>query len=98
MPNGVRDLAVQPIGSELDCRLVFSALPSEVTGPVEERFAPDVREAAAELRDRGAQAQWGMKALHHLETLAVSEAAWQNGRAGPVEPVSTSFDTLVTRR
>ncbi len=39
MPDPVRDLVVQPVESELDCRLVFSALPSGVAGPVEERFA-----------------------------------------------------------
>jgi aspartate-semialdehyde dehydrogenase len=35
----VRDLIVQPIEPGLDCRLVFSALPSGIAGPVEERFA-----------------------------------------------------------
>jgi aspartate-semialdehyde dehydrogenase len=39
IPNGVRDLVVNSIGPELDCQLVFSALPSKVAGPVEERFA-----------------------------------------------------------
>ena len=32
-------VAVRPIEPGLDCRLVFSALPSKVAGPVEERFA-----------------------------------------------------------
>jgi aspartate-semialdehyde dehydrogenase len=39
IPDGVCDLIVQPIEPGLDCRLVFSALPSGVAGPVEERFA-----------------------------------------------------------
>ena len=39
MPGAARDLIVHPIGSELDCRLIFSALPSAVAGPVEERYA-----------------------------------------------------------
>jgi aspartate-semialdehyde dehydrogenase len=39
IPNAVRDLVIHPLGPELDCRLVFSALPTAVAGPVEERFA-----------------------------------------------------------
>jgi len=39
MPEGVRDLVVHTIEPELDCQLVFSALPSEVARTVEEHFA-----------------------------------------------------------
>jgi len=39
MPDAVRDLVVASLEPELDCQLVFSALPSRVAGPVEERFA-----------------------------------------------------------
>jgi aspartate-semialdehyde dehydrogenase len=39
MPDAVRDLVVRPIGPALDCQVVFSALPSAVAGPVEERCA-----------------------------------------------------------
>jgi aspartate-semialdehyde dehydrogenase len=39
IPGAVRDLVVGPIEPGLDCRLVFSALPSQVAAPVEERFA-----------------------------------------------------------
>jgi aspartate-semialdehyde dehydrogenase len=40
MPDAMADLIVQPIDEPtLDCRLVFSALPSSVAGPVEQRFA-----------------------------------------------------------
>jgi aspartate-semialdehyde dehydrogenase len=39
IPDAVRDLVIQPLDSELDCHLVFSALPTAVAGPVEERFA-----------------------------------------------------------
>jgi aspartate-semialdehyde dehydrogenase len=41
MPKGVRDLVVQPTegAPDLDCSLVFSALPSESAGLVEEGFA-----------------------------------------------------------
>ncbi|MBL7201533.1 MAG: aspartate-semialdehyde dehydrogenase [Anaerolineae bacterium] len=39
MPEAVRDLVVGPIEPGLDCRLVFSSLPSGVAGPAEERFA-----------------------------------------------------------
>jgi aspartate-semialdehyde dehydrogenase len=39
MPEAVRDLTVQPIAPPLDCRVVFSSLPSSVAGPVEARFA-----------------------------------------------------------
>jgi len=39
IPDIVQEMVVHPIGSELDCRLIFSALPSKVAGPVEERHA-----------------------------------------------------------
>ena len=39
MPEAARSLVVQPIEPGLDCRLVFSALPSSVAGPVEQSFA-----------------------------------------------------------
>ncbi len=39
MPDAVRDLVVQPCEPPLDCRLVFSALPADVAGPAEDRFA-----------------------------------------------------------
>ena len=39
IPDAVRDLVVRPIGPALDCQVVFSALPSAVAGPVEERCA-----------------------------------------------------------
>jgi aspartate-semialdehyde dehydrogenase len=39
MPAAVRDLVVQPIDAELDCQVVFSALPASVAGPVEEELA-----------------------------------------------------------
>ena len=39
IPPGVGELVVQPLEAEVDCRLVFSALPAEVAGPAEERFA-----------------------------------------------------------
>jgi aspartate-semialdehyde dehydrogenase len=39
MPGRVADLVIQDIEPALDCRVVFSALPSSVAGPVEERFA-----------------------------------------------------------
>jgi len=39
IPETVRDLIVQPIEPGLDCRVVFSSLPSKVAAPVEERFA-----------------------------------------------------------
>lgn len=39
VPRAVGNLVVQPIEPGLDCRLVFSALPSSVAGPMEERFA-----------------------------------------------------------
>lgn len=39
MPEAVRELVVRPIELSLDCHLVFSALPSDVAGPVEESFA-----------------------------------------------------------
>ena len=39
MPEAVRDRIVRAIEPDLDCRLLFSALPSRVAGPVEERFA-----------------------------------------------------------
>jgi len=39
MPEAAAGLEVWPLEPELDCRLVFSALPAEVAGSVEERFA-----------------------------------------------------------
>jgi aspartate-semialdehyde dehydrogenase len=39
MPAAVRDLVVQPIDAELDCQVIFSALPASVAGPVEEELA-----------------------------------------------------------
>lgn len=39
IPGSIAGLVVQPIEPGLDCRLVFSALPSSVAGPVEEDFA-----------------------------------------------------------
>jgi aspartate-semialdehyde dehydrogenase len=39
LPPSVRDLVVQPCEPGLDCDLVFSGLPSDVAGPVEEAFA-----------------------------------------------------------
>ncbi|MFQ6058172.1 MAG: aspartate-semialdehyde dehydrogenase [Anaerolineae bacterium] len=39
MPEAVRDTVVQPCQPGLDCQLVFSALPGDVAGPVEEDFA-----------------------------------------------------------
>ncbi len=39
MPDAVRDLVVGPIESELEPQLIFSALPTAVAGPVEQRFA-----------------------------------------------------------
>jgi aspartate-semialdehyde dehydrogenase len=39
MPEAARGLVVQPIKPGLNCRLVFSALPSSVAGPVEQGFA-----------------------------------------------------------
>jgi aspartate-semialdehyde dehydrogenase len=39
IPDAVRELVVRPMGEELDCRLIFSALPSSVAGPVEEEYA-----------------------------------------------------------
>ena len=38
-PESVRDIVVQPIETNLDCQLVFSALPSSVAMAVEEDFA-----------------------------------------------------------
>ena len=38
-PASVRDLMVQPLEPDLDCELVFSALPADVAYDVEERFA-----------------------------------------------------------
>ena len=38
-PEEVRGIVVQPTLPELDCDVVFSALPSSVAGPVEEAFA-----------------------------------------------------------
>jgi aspartate-semialdehyde dehydrogenase len=39
MPIPVRDFEVQPLDQAMDCTLVFSALPSDVAGPVEEKLA-----------------------------------------------------------
>src|SRR5512136_488908 len=39
MPASIRDMVVQPCEPVLDCDLVFSGLPSDVAGPVEEAFA-----------------------------------------------------------
>jgi aspartate-semialdehyde dehydrogenase len=39
IPEAVRDLIVQSIEPGLDCRVVFSSLPSKVADPVEQRFA-----------------------------------------------------------
>jgi len=38
-PASVRELIVQPCEPGLDCEIVFSALPSSVAGPIEERMA-----------------------------------------------------------
>lgn len=38
-PAAVREMVVQPCEPRLDCRLVFSALPSRVAGKIEEDFA-----------------------------------------------------------
>lgn len=39
MPPALREVIVQPTTPELDCRVVFSALPSSVAGPIEEELA-----------------------------------------------------------
>jgi len=39
MPSSLREVIVQPTTPELDCRVVFSALPSSVAGPIEEELA-----------------------------------------------------------
>jgi aspartate-semialdehyde dehydrogenase len=39
MPDAVRDMLVRPLAPRLDCRLVFSALPSKVASAVEKEFA-----------------------------------------------------------
>ncbi|HOB54596.1 MAG TPA: aspartate-semialdehyde dehydrogenase [Acidobacteriota bacterium] len=39
VPEAAAGLEVWPLEPELDCRLVFSALPADVAGSVEERFA-----------------------------------------------------------
>ena len=39
MPEGVRDVIVRPTEHDLDCQLVFSALPSGLALPVEQYFA-----------------------------------------------------------
>jgi len=39
MPAPLRETIVQPTTPEIDCRLVFSALPGDVAGPVEEELA-----------------------------------------------------------
>ncbi|MBN1483879.1 MAG: aspartate-semialdehyde dehydrogenase family protein [Chloroflexia bacterium] len=39
MPAGVRELVLQPCQTHLDCRLVFSALPSQIARETEQAFA-----------------------------------------------------------
>lgn len=39
IPEAVRDMAVFSLETELDCRVVFSALPSEMAGEAEARYA-----------------------------------------------------------
>jgi len=39
MPEAVCDMPVHPAKPTLECRLVFSALPADIAGPVEESFA-----------------------------------------------------------
>ncbi|MFQ5814794.1 MAG: aspartate-semialdehyde dehydrogenase [Anaerolineae bacterium] len=39
MPAVVKEMVIQECEPDLDCRLVFSALPAKVAGPVEEEFA-----------------------------------------------------------
>lgn len=39
IPAKIRDMILQPLEPGLDCHLVFSALPSSIAGPIEERFA-----------------------------------------------------------
>jgi aspartate-semialdehyde dehydrogenase len=39
IPQGIRDIVVQPIAPPLDCDLVFSSLPSTVARETEEAFA-----------------------------------------------------------
>ena len=39
MPEALRDVVVQPITPDLDCRIVFSALPNDIAGPIEEALA-----------------------------------------------------------
>lgn len=39
MPAHLRDVEVQEIAPNLDCELVFSALPAEIAGEIEENFA-----------------------------------------------------------
>jgi len=39
MPAFVKEVVVQESKPELDCRLMFSALPAKVAGPIEEEFA-----------------------------------------------------------
>ncbi len=39
MPSAVRDMMVEECAPGLDCELVFSALPGEVAGPIEENLA-----------------------------------------------------------
>lgn len=39
MPEKVKEIEVKACKPDLACQLVFSALPSEVAGPIEERFA-----------------------------------------------------------
>lgn len=39
IPQELRRVVVKPAEPDLDCRLVFSALPSDIAGPLEKRFA-----------------------------------------------------------
>ena len=39
IPQNAADMIVQPMDTNLDCRLVFSAVPGQVAGEYEERFA-----------------------------------------------------------
>ena len=39
MPESVSDLTVHSIEPDLECRLVFSAMPADIAGPAEESFA-----------------------------------------------------------
>lgn len=39
MPLALREMIIQPTTPEMDCRVVFSALPNPVAGPIEEELA-----------------------------------------------------------